>query len=701
LRARRTRTSTSDRGSAFREKCVNALLVVTAPCVFFVVAELVLALCGVRPILYDEDPYVGFSSYIPLFVEETMPDGTGVMVTAKNKLKIFNAQRFAKDKPAGTYRIFCPGGSTPLGKPYDDMTSFCGWLRAMLPKADPSRQWEVINAGGISYASYRVAMLMEELIRYEPDLFIIYSGHNEFLEERTYGRIKEMPRALRELAALVSRTRVGAVVKRAVDVLRERAGGTADTRELLGGEVLTILDQSVGPKAYHRDDELRNQVLEHFRFNLTRMIDIARSVGAKVVLITPASNLRHCSPYKSEHRDGLSDADLKCWEALFHRAEGARAAGEWDEALAALDEALRIDDRYAHLHYLRGEVLWDLKRYGDAKAAFMRARDEDICPLRALTPMRGIVAEVAGDRDVPLVDFVGLVEGRSDHAVPGESLFFGHVHPTIEAHRQLALALLEVMIEQGVVQPISTWGDAAIAGVKRDVEGRLDRKAHGIALRNLARVLGWAGKNEEARKVALQAAEMAPADAEAYYLVGVNAENLGRSREAKRYYRQAQQLNLHEDISQFRQVLEGRPDDAATHYKLGVALSMTGQSGGLKHLREAVGLKPDFLAPLTGMVWYLAAHPDAEVRDASQAIELAELAAELTHYRSEKVLDALAAAYAAAGQFDDAVRTAEQAVARARARGDRRAGDIQRRLALYEQQKPYRDVRLRQVELLR
>ena len=37
------------------------------------------------------------------------------------------------------------------------------------------------RSGGVSYASYRVAALMEELVRYEPDLFVIYSGHNEFL----------------------------------------------------------------------------------------------------------------------------------------------------------------------------------------------------------------------------------------------------------------------------------------------------------------------------------------------------------------------------------------------------------------------------------------------------------------------------------------------------------------------------------------
>src|SRR5689334_21763616 len=144
------------------------------------VLEGVLALAGVRPKLYEKDPYVGFSARVPLFVEERGPDGQELMVTARNKLDFFNPQRFPKHKEAGVYRIFSMGGSTTYGHPYSDPTSFNGWLREYLRATAPDRKWEAINAGGISYGSYRVAQLMEEIIQYQPDLFIIYTGHNEF-----------------------------------------------------------------------------------------------------------------------------------------------------------------------------------------------------------------------------------------------------------------------------------------------------------------------------------------------------------------------------------------------------------------------------------------------------------------------------------------------------------------------------------------
>jgi tetratricopeptide (TPR) repeat protein len=579
----------------------------------FAAVEIVLVVVGVRPVLYDEDPYVGFSSYIPLFVEQTGPDGKTIMATAKNKLTFFNRQQFAANKPSGTYRIFCAGGSTTFGRPYDDVTSFCVWLRAMLPKADPSRKWELINVGGVSYASYRVAVLMEELVRYEPDLFIIYSGHNEFLERRTYGRIVNMPSAVRGLGAIMSRTRTYTVVKRAVDALGGPSSGTADERAYLPGEVETILENSLGPEEYHRDAELQRQVLNHYRYNLVRMVDIARSVGAKVVLVTPASNLRHCSPFKSEHRDELSDAKRKHWQSLFDHASETYAAGQWDEALKAVDEAITIDDRYAHAHYLRACVLWELERYDQGRTAFARAMDEDVCPLRALRPMLDIIIEVANERDVPVVDFAALVELESEHATPGENLFLDHVHPTIEGNRRLALALLEAMNKQGIVHFTSGWGDARIRQVTQDVENRLDSNAHGIALRDLSRLYRWAGKFEEGRKLGLRATQMVPTDAEAHLLVGANALELGRIDEAISHFRQALQIKpdyaeahsnlgdalakrskFDEAISHYLQALQANPNYSHAYCNLGVAMSAKGRlEEAVTYFRRALRIKPD------------------------------------------------------------------------------------------------------------
>ena len=217
------------------------VLFATVACIgISLLVEAALAIFGVKPMRYERDPYVGFSGHMPLFVQERSQ-----MVTAENKRRIFNYQQFPTHKPKNAYRIFCIGGSTTYGHPYTDSTSFCGWLRAMLPKADPSREWELINCGGVSYASYREALLMEELIKYQPDLFIILTGHNEFLEQRTYGELKRMPKIIHETDSVLSKTRSYAALKRTIDRTRKEA-------QTLPAEVDTILDNTVAPQAYHR-----------------------------------------------------------------------------------------------------------------------------------------------------------------------------------------------------------------------------------------------------------------------------------------------------------------------------------------------------------------------------------------------------------------------------------------------------------------
>ncbi len=186
--------------------------------VFFLLLEGGLALLGIKPVLKTEDPFVGFSSNAPLFVPAPGPRGSQWLVTAENKRGYFNVQGFPQTKAPGTYRIFTLGGSTTYGRPYDDKTSFSGWLREFLPVADNQRNWEVINAGGISYASYRVAHLMEELVNYQPDLFIIYTGHNEFLEERTYGQIRDMSPLVRNTVSVLNKTRTWAAMNSAMQI---------------------------------------------------------------------------------------------------------------------------------------------------------------------------------------------------------------------------------------------------------------------------------------------------------------------------------------------------------------------------------------------------------------------------------------------------------------------------------------------------
>jgi tetratricopeptide (TPR) repeat protein len=591
------------------------VLAVVTTVVFFGLLEAILAVFGVKPEMRRGDPFVGFASNVPLFALETAPDGNEYLVTAANKRHIFNLQRFPERKPPESYRIFCLGGSTTYGRPYDDTTSFAGWLRVLLPVADPSRRWEVINAGGISYASYRVAALMEELARYEPDLFVVYTGHNEFLEERTYGSLRELPRPVVLTAAILARTRTWTMMSHLLAGGRGLSRGAGSSRFVLPEEVNARLDSSAGLDLYERDDALRDRILRHYRVSLERMVEIADSTGAGIIFVTPASNLKDFSPFKSQHTDDSAE-NRELSEQLVARIDEQTADGRWQQALRSLDEALAVDARHAELHYRRGRALLELERFEEAKAAFVRARDEDVCPLRALTPVRDIASEVAKETGTPLVDFVEVLERRQQselgHTVSGQEYFLDHVHPTIEGNRILALALIREMIDRGTVHPIGAWGEDAIAEVATRVEGGLDRQAHALALGKLALVLDWAGKYEDSRRLALQAFDSGLEDPQVLAMIARRYAREGIGAEALAYYLRASRAAPLNPIYHFyigvllegRQQLEKaaahlfmagvlRRDDEQAHRHLGFVMSQRGRYRvALSSYRKAQRLNP-------------------------------------------------------------------------------------------------------------
>lgn len=136
------------------------LFSVFSTAVLFVSLEMILTVLGVQPVSNRRDASVGFAGSSPLFTRSG-----DLFATNPLKLSYFNPQSFPANKSPGTRRIFCLGGSTTFGHPYEDPTSFCGWLREMLHEVAPDGSWEVINCGGVSYASYRVALADERVDR--------------------------------------------------------------------------------------------------------------------------------------------------------------------------------------------------------------------------------------------------------------------------------------------------------------------------------------------------------------------------------------------------------------------------------------------------------------------------------------------------------------------------------------------------------
>ncbi len=413
-----------------------------------VLIELVLAGLGWGEPNWQDDPFVGFRGVRPLFVLNQARDRYEIPPARQN---YFRPQSFPAAKAADEYRVFCLGGSTVQGSPFSTETAFSSWLELALRAADSQRTWHVINCGGVSYASYRLIPILQEVLGYEPDLIIVCTGHNEFLEDRTYQRIKQQPAVLGAVQEWAAGWRTYCLLRAAY--LKCRGSGLqplAASRPMLETEVDSLLDYRGGLRQYHRDPQWHRDVIRHYGVNLERMVHLTRQAGVPLLLVTPVSNLRDCPPFKSEHRPDLKPRDLQRWEQAWNEAKPAYQT-DLRAALACLERAAAIDDQYAGLHYQLGQCYDALGDVEQARRHYLQARDLDICPLRMLSSMQDVLGEVADRTGTPLLDADALIAEQCRGGIPDDSWLVDHVHPSVRGHQLIADAIAGWMRDEGLV----------------------------------------------------------------------------------------------------------------------------------------------------------------------------------------------------------------------------------------------------------
>lgn len=438
-----------------------ALLLAFTP---FLLAEGILRFLDLGRPSFHCDPYIGFAKVNPLF---ELNSAAQRYELAPSRQKHFVACSFPARKSNKEYRIFCLGDSTVQGNPWSVETSFTAWLQLTLQSADPSRDWNVINCGGVSYASYRMVPILEELVRYQPDLVIVHCSHNEFLEDRSYESLKRAPAIVLQLHAQLSQLRISEFLRSIGRSFAKNAGCLPGTgvamavedrkkRPLLTAEVEALLDYRGGIEFYHHNAKWHQGVIDHYEYNLRRMAAIAKQHQIPLILMNPACNLRDSPPFKAEHRVGITPPERERWNALWSQAR----VEYWRDprrAVRILQDAMEIDDQHAGMHYDLAKCYDSLKQFSSARAEYALAKDKDVCPLRILESMNDVVLSVAEDTDATVVDVKALFDRLSRNGIPGSDWFVDHVHPTILGYQRIADELAYKMIRMGIVIPQERW----------------------------------------------------------------------------------------------------------------------------------------------------------------------------------------------------------------------------------------------------
>ena len=489
----------------------------------FLALELALVILDVANPSLADDPLSGFSQSGLLFELDQRDE---VYRTATARGLFFGAQEFAAEKPEDGFRVFCLGGSTVRGRPFTTESSFTRWLDLELADRSEGRTIEAVNCGGLSYASYRLRPIVAEVLRYRPDLIVVATGHNEFLEDRSY-------RGLKDRNAAVAWLEDRAMSLRTVTWCRRWLQSDEPEKQSEGPEeVQARLDEQRGFASYFRDAEWQDEVVSQYVESLKAMIAACRRAEVPLVLVRLGSNLRDCPPFKSEHRDGITPGELSTWQAAMDAGVVATDERRLDQALMAFREAEEIDDQFALVAWRIARTLDRLGRPEEAATAYRRARDLDVCPLRMITRLDKSLQRVASQSGTPLVDAAGAIEADSDDGLPGSDWYVDHVHPTLRGHQRIAELLVEEIGRGG-------WLELSAAATAARV--RLNRRRHfrrlgPVFFSNGSRRVEWL--ENWARRQRLDA-EVQPVSWIEFARAGNRAMDFGQWEDAWKAYAQA------------------------------------------------------------------------------------------------------------------------------------------------------------------
>ena len=307
----------------------------------------------------------GFDPGSRLFVPSA--EEPGIMITDPFKEVSFPQERFPTPKPKNHFRAFMLGESSVNYI----QTRLKAMALGLTFRFQGKYMIEMLDAGGLAYGTHRLTPIAAEILDYEPDLVLLYIGHNEFeeAEQMRFVHLGTLPlqKVLYKSAfCRLIRDGIGAVQVSAIQ--RER-----NQRIMAQPEA----DYASGARHEYTPVEVQER-LSAYRNNLTIILELCRKRGVPVIIGTVASNL-----WKP---DLPTEAQKQKVKALYDQ-------GEYEKGLALARQILRTS-----VHHQASD-----------------AENE-------------VIRDLARQYDVPIADVEAAVIAAEPHGIPGETLLSDRCH---------------------------------------------------------------------------------------------------------------------------------------------------------------------------------------------------------------------------------------------------------------------------------
>ncbi len=417
----------------------RAFFLITAalPFVLFLGLEIILRLFGYGPDL-------------SLFTTEVIAGKTYHVMNPDVKARYFSRVEFnpgtspdyfSVPKDTGVFRIFFLGGSTTVGYPYGYGGSFSSFLRDRLRKTFPEKRAEIINVGMTATNSFTVNDIAEELVEYEPDLLVVYDGHNEF-----YGALGVASHESAGYGRWLSKVYLKLVHFRVVQLAQHIFAAAASFfPQSYEPEQGTMMERLARGQYIPSGSKLYQQGLEIFRKNIDELKTLCVKNNIPLILSSQVSNLRDMPPFISGNSSG----------AILHRSDIPLHP---DSAIVICRSLLANDSTEAITHYRLAKALDSLGHKSESEYEYKKARDFDMLRFRTSSDFNDVIRNTASEPEhVYVADLESVLRKYARDSIIGHDLILEHLHPNSRGYFLMAKEYAYVMKKHHLFATEDEW----------------------------------------------------------------------------------------------------------------------------------------------------------------------------------------------------------------------------------------------------
>ncbi|MDT0594457.1 SGNH/GDSL hydrolase family protein [Glaciecola petra] len=349
---------------------------------------------------------------------------------------------FKHNKEKDTLRIVTMGGSTMAGFPYGRFGSVAGMLKQRIKASQPELEVEIISVAMSSINTYTLLDITDEVIAIEPDIVLIYTGHNEYLGVMGVGSIYAGSggHASNLLFLKLKEFRLYQLIQNFYHrfVSKKKQTDNLNQQNPIDAQ-RTVMAQVAKNKAIIYNDETFTAGVHQFEQNLSMILAAFNSAEIPVFLSTLVANEKDQAPFASAAANRSQTNDKT-------------RLSELSESLKRKSTPVRQDDiaiaesaKYADYFYQLAERFYHSNDVKSAHGYYVKALDYDVLRFRAPSRFNTIIRKLSADFNVKLVDSYAFMHGQTSDGIIGNSLMLEHLHPNKKGYFLLAEAFFQAL----------------------------------------------------------------------------------------------------------------------------------------------------------------------------------------------------------------------------------------------------------------